>query len=48
MLQHRAKVAEKVGAKNLEIVKKMGTQNLQNGGRDIMNQLENQIRKEVQ
>ena len=31
MLQHRAKVAEKVGAKILEIVKKMGTKNLQNG-----------------
>ena len=32
MLQHRAKVAEKVGAKNLEILKKMGTKKLQNGG----------------
>ena len=32
MLQHRAKVAEKVGANNLEIVKNMGTKNLQNGG----------------
>ena len=32
MLQHRAKVAEKVGSKNLEIVKKMGTKNFQNGG----------------
>ena len=32
MLQHRAKVAEKVGAKNLEIVQKMGTKNIQNGG----------------
>ena len=27
MRQHRAKVAEKVVAKNLEIVKKMGTKN---------------------
>ena len=32
MLQHRAKVAEKVGAKNLKIVKELGTKNLQNGG----------------
>ena len=32
MLQHRAKVAEKVGAKNMQIVKKMRTKNLQNGG----------------
>ena len=31
MLQHSAKVAEKVGAKNMQIVKKMGTKNLQNG-----------------
>ena len=35
MLQHRAKVAEKVGAKNLKIVKKMGTKNIQNGGPNL-------------
>ena len=28
----RAKIAEKMKSKNLEIVKKMGTENLQNGG----------------
>ena len=38
MLQHRAKVAEKVGAKNLVIVKRMATKTSKMEARTIPNQ----------